>query len=240
MIANRSEGGFGSELPLDLSHLILNRGLAIETASWLPVFTEFKRQVGNLRQPLGHGTTSGFLESILRLGLGAVKPGNSFSPELNSLCDLHIPDGIMAMYAFATWNETNKLAIDATKITGRDVVARYAETNPLIDEPLKLFLLRQMAKQYISKRQDKEGSPVCLIYEGDGKVDCNYRGRNVPSEVDCYQILSAQMLKDIFVPAKEVQQVCLLLESLGISARVLALELFELEEIRLHAPKRLV
>jgi hypothetical protein len=174
---------------------------------WKPVFEQCNAEIEKYIQPLGHGTSSDHLESILLEGLGAKKPDESFSPALNSMCDLHIPDGFLGSYAFATWNDLSNLVVNAERITRRDIIDRYAEQNPHIDNWLKKILLRKIAKQYSEKRGRRNGYPVLLIYDGQGQANVNYRGKNIPSEVDCKSILPSNLLQYIFAPAENVQQV---------------------------------
>lgn len=121
------------------------------------------------------------------------------------MCDLHKPDGLLACYAFATWNKTERLAVNAATITGQDVIDRYAG--------------------------DMAGYPTLLVYDGEGKAMCEYHNKNIPSEVDCKTIMDSKLLKFLFVPAIQVEQTGVKLDQLNLSSRVWPLELFELQEI---------
>ncbi|MEK9195058.1 MAG: hypothetical protein AAB975_01680, partial [Patescibacteria group bacterium] len=178
----------------ELADLILKEKTAISRNAWKAVFNKFLNDITGFVQPLGHGTASGHLESILQYGLGARKPPDASSPCLNSMCDLKKRDGLIASYAFATWNKTNDLGIDARQITKRDVIDRYAEVNPLIDSWLKKFILRRIATKYIKTRGKRAGYGVLLVYDGEGSAICNYCNRAVPSEVDCITIIHKKQL----------------------------------------------
>lgn len=194
-------------------------------------FQNFSEDLKGLKQPLGHGTFSDYLESILVYGLGTHKPKRAFSPTITSMCDLHKEDGLIACYAFATRNKTDMLNIDATKITGKDVVSRYAEVNPFFKIWWRRILLRAITWLYNIKRGKPYGFPTLLIYEGNSAAECEYRNKNIPSEVNCKTILTLSALRYIFVPAEHVSATQELLDRYTTNARVLPMELFELQEI---------
>lgn len=190
-----------------LADLILEERTRILGEMWKAIFDNFFADLVRFAQPLGHGTTSNHLESILQYGLGGHKPANASSPHLNSVCDLKKPDGLIACYAFATWNRTDKLAIESKKVTGRDVIDRYAKVNPLVDSWLKKFILRRIAKKYIKIRGAQQGHAVLLVYDCDGSAICNYRNSTIPSEIDCKTIIDMERLKYVFVSAARFEDI---------------------------------
>ncbi len=219
------------EKELELAHFITKNKENIAHEIWMRFLQKLFEDLTKFEQPLGHGTFSDYLESILMHGLGSYKPKNAFSPNITSMCDLHKKDGVIASYAFATRNRTDMLAVDAAKITGRDVISRYAGVNPFFKVWWRRLLLRIMGRLYNIKRGNPSGFPVLLIYDGNNEAECEYRNKNIPSEVNCKTILTSNALRYILVPAEHILVIHELLNKYAICARVLPMELFELQEI---------
>ncbi len=200
--------------------------------------------------PIAHGTSSAYLASILKNGLGAIKPKNAFSPADIFITNLFLPDGLLGAYAFALREEIfhcafprffkSHLRITAEKNGGRNVIQRYVETIVYdCREQKKLYHQLVFAGAlYIVKRRRKNNDefPVMLLY--DAKQHRMHKTPNkIPSDYTLSTPLPTSHLIALFVPAQHYAPVKKTLGSLDVNVIILPLELFELEELIFQANK---
>src|SRR3989338_6951983 len=113
---------------------------------------KLRTQIVSLQVPLGHGTTSEHLQSILTKGLGADTSKRVYA-NTKSAVDLRQPDGLLAGYLFARFN-TDELELTSDQLYEGDLVSRYVKLNPKIDEAQ----LRQKTYR-IHRREEAERFP---------------------------------------------------------------------------------
>jgi len=193
-----------------------------------------KAVIAGLVQPLAQGTHTDALRSIVKFGLGAEgkKPADATRPEKTTLCDVSKPDGFLALYGFATYQDHSSFAVDATKITGRDIVARYPDVNPAFKPRWINFLLRGTAMKYMMQRNLPRGLPMVVGYDGGGTVQCTYPLVHVPSEAHLTQVLTKDMLRFVFVPVSFMNKARQILNDEGApQVKVYPIEFYEIDEL---------
>ncbi len=181
---------------------------------------DLQRRIAAMETPLGHGTTSEYLASILEKELGGIQPEKAFAGT-KSATDLRVPDGLLGAYLFSRFT-TESLEVTSEQLSGEDAIARYARLNPDITEER----LREAFAAYVEKRKP-EGFPVLFVY--DGGKDAMIRNVNprVPSEVEFEGSLTTDKLRILLVPKAKMAETAARLKELGISAEVRPIETME-------------
>jgi hypothetical protein len=174
----------------------------------------FNEKLESFDSPLGHGTTSEHLKSILETGLGGVVPENSYAQSI-SLTDLEKPDGLLGAYAFARMNTQD------LEFIGEDVVTRYSELNSLVD----VVSLKAQFQKYKDLR-NPTGFPVVCVFEGKD-VKFEYMNPRIPSEVELKLGESPLKPKILLVPNKKVNEIKKIAEDSGVTCEVLPIEILE-------------
>lgn len=200
--------------------------------TWSPAIKLFWENVGNLSQAWGHGTSSILFDQILENGLRTNAVADATCQNI-CVSDLKKPDGFLAAYPFAIGRSISALTVNSQKLTGRDIVYRFSQVNPLIDSWWKKFLLRRMGNLFLKNRKTLLGYPVYLVFEPSEEMDFYYRRPTfVPSEIQTKGPLSIDRLRFVLVPASEVKSISIKLLDRGLKGiKVLPLEIFELEAV---------
>lgn len=166
-------------------------------------------EIGQLKQPLGHGTTSDHLKSILVDGLGSSVPDNAFDGT-KSLFDLSREDGVVGAYLFARFN-INDLEI----ITDDDLIYRYVS---LAGDAIPYEKLVESFELYHTKRQ-QQGYPVVLIYDGQGEINVGTPNPNAPVELEFFSPILVDRLKILLVPKNRISELEVLLERTSVDIK---------------------
>jgi len=193
------------------------------------VFSGFISHTSN---PIAHGSSSEYLESILEKGLGAVNPIGAFAPEEISVCSLTSNDGLLAAYIFALRMGAlfkSELSINARNHKGRSIIRRYTDT---LGWGIKQrILLTIMALCYSSGRGKMKGWPILLIYDVKGEVGLEKRSNGIPSEFYALSPIPKELLCLILAPADKYIETQKIVSLFNLKTPILPLEIIELEEI---------
>ncbi len=177
---------------------------------------ELIENIGNLTQPLGHGTVSEHLGDILTHDLGQRVPDNAYAGT-KSVVDLKEPDGLLGAYLFSRWNIE-----DLTIKNPDDLLEKYTQLNSTIPKDR----LEAAFLAYKEKRQPK-GYPVVFIYEGNNEIDVERTNPRVPSELTFKESIPANAIQYILVPEVRKKEVEAMIEKYRIGAAVLPIEMLE-------------
>jgi hypothetical protein len=192
--------------------------------------------ISQMSNPLAHGTSSEYLESILEKGLGGFVPKGSFSPNVISVCNPKLKDGLLGAYAFSLRAGilfSSKLSIDARKFGGRNVIKRYVATLGLNSRQAKKaeIQLKIVGLLYCLKRGRMRGWPTLLVYDVKDKIKVEKAPNKIPSDFIALAPLPKEMLSLVLVPAKHYQEIKRINTSFKLNVPILPLEIIELEEI---------
>lgn len=149
---------------------------------------ELTSEVKEMSQPLGHGTTSEYIDDILKDGLGAVLPEKAYS-RTKSVFDLKHEEGILGAYLFSRFNiEDLKLESNTDAYT---CVAKMMKID-----------VDHLKRQFESYKDIKNptGYPVVLVYDGDDEIDTNLPVPEIASELEFADTVKNNKLKFILVP----------------------------------------
>lgn len=182
---------------------------------------KLREDIESMEQPLGHGTTSEYLQQILETGLGAQQPEKAIA-ESKSVTDVGSAEGLLGAYLFSRMGET-EVRVTSEEVLGRDVIDRYQELNP------QLTQLRAQLEEYKSKKRP-EGFPVLLIYDGQGYVELEQVNPRVPSEYAFTDTIPPDQLRCVIVPDANTQDVTELLQSEGVDTQVYPAEAVEVSD----------
>lgn len=192
--------------------------------------------IAQMSNPVAHGTSTEYLESILEKGLGSFAPRGSFSPKIISVCSLKFKDGLLGAYAFALRARIlfgSGLSIDARKFGGRNVIKRYVTTLGLEKRQAKKaeIQLKILGLLYCLKRGRMKGWPILLIYDIKEEIQLKKAPNKIPSDFIALSPIPKEMLSLILTPAKRYQNIKKIITSFCLNIPILPLEIIELEEI---------
>ncbi len=228
-------------IPDDLVGKIIYHTYTMPRDVWKSALAEVYDAVKEMTEPLSHGTSRYLFDSILQQGLGSRAHQPEFSRHRGStaLCTLQTREGWLGSYGFATWDDTQYLAVDARSVLGHGIVRRFCEVASRLQDAwfgkraLWRFGMQRTVNNYLNEREARDHEDALfLILEGGNDLSYTCTNRAIPVEARTADIIGKEKLRYAFVPARKCKDTIEQLARNNAShIKVLPIELFELEAI---------
>ena len=218
-----------------VAHILKNGKNTPETV-WKLIWEELTQRIKSLNQPLGHGTRTDKLESILKNGLDQTFANTTTHPEFTgrSFCfALDTKDGLTGAQVFSLMLDfpagfTSSLVIRADIEMKESFIDRYAQLNPNYASPQAHAHLESACNHYCQVHGDPNGVPLMLIFDGQNEIEANRSVPQTPSEAHLFSVLTKDYLKGILVPANAVAEI---MSTFDLDVPIYPMELLELADL---------